>query len=47
MKFTELLNNVDSIVEKERYEKKKREIFDMREETADELYIKSCDEDDE
>ena len=34
MKFTELLNNIDSIVEKERYEKKKREIFDMPEETV-------------
>ena len=45
MKFTELLNNIDSIVEKEKYEKKKREIFNMREETADELYIKSCDDD--
>ncbi|WP_156036904.1 hypothetical protein [Ruminococcus sp. HUN007] len=47
MKFNELLDNIDSIVEKERYEKKKREIFNMREETPDELYVKSCDDDDE
>lgn len=45
MKFTELLNNIDSIVEKEKYEKKKKEIFNMREETPDELYIKSSDDD--
>ncbi len=47
VKFNELLDNIDSIVEKERYEKKKREIFNMREETPDELYVKSCDDDDE
>ena len=45
MKFNELLNNIDSIAEKERYEKKKKEIFNMKEETPEELYIKSCDDD--
>ena len=43
MKFTELLNNIDSIVEKEKYDKKKKELFDTEEESPDELYIKSCD----
>lgn len=47
MKLTELLNSIDSIVEKEKYEKKKREIFNMEKETPEELYIKSCDEDED
>jgi hypothetical protein len=46
MKFSELLNNIDKIAEKEKYEKQKREIFNMEKETPDELYIKSCDGDD-
>ena len=41
MKFSELLNCIDSIAEKE-----KRNLFDTGKETADELYVKSCDEDD-
>ena len=44
MKFSELLNCIDS--EKEKYEKEKRNLFDTGKETADELYVKSCDEDD-
>ena len=43
MKFTEFLNNIDDIVEKQKYEKKKKELFDTKEESLDELYIKSCD----
>ena len=46
MKFSELLNWIDSIAEKEKYEKEKRKLFDTGKETADELYVKSCDEDD-
>lgn len=42
MKLSELLDSIDSIAEKEKYEKKKREIFNMREETEEELYIRSC-----
>lgn len=47
MKLSELFENIDSIVEKEKYEKKKREIFNMEKETPEELYIKSCEDDDE
>lgn len=47
MKLSELLDNIDSIVEKEKYEKKKREIFSTGKETSEELYIKSCGEDEE
>jgi hypothetical protein len=43
MKFTEFLNNIDTIVEKEKYDKKKKELFDTKEESPEELYIKSCD----
>lgn len=42
MKLSDLLNDIDKIAEKEKFEKRKREIFDMTKETADELYVKSC-----
>lgn len=47
MKLSDLLNDIDQIVEKEKYEKRKKEIFDMTRETADELYVKSCGDEDE
>lgn len=46
MKFSELLNRIDGIAEKEKYEKEKRKLFDTDKETADELYVRSCDDDD-
>lgn len=42
MNFSEHLNDIDKIVEKEKYEKKKKEVFSTSYETADELYVKSC-----
>lgn len=42
MKFSEHLEQIEKIVEKETYEKKKKETFNTTGESADELYIKSC-----
>ncbi len=42
MNFAEHLEQIDKIVEKESYEKKKKETFNTTGESADELYIKSC-----
>jgi hypothetical protein len=42
MKFSEHLEQIEKIVEKEGYEKKKKETFNTTGESADELYIKSC-----
>ncbi|MDD6825021.1 MAG: hypothetical protein PUE12_02735 [Oscillospiraceae bacterium] len=47
MKFSEHLISIDKTVEKENKEKKKKEIFDMKKETAEDLYIKSCGADEE
>jgi len=47
VKLSELLNNIDAIAEKEKYEKKKREIFRTEKESPEELYIKSCDDEEE
>lgn len=44
MNMSEHLNIIDKSVEKERREKKKKEIFDMTRESAEELYIKSCED---
>ncbi len=45
MKFSEFLEKIDSIAEKEKYEKIKREIFRTEKESPEELYIKSFDDD--
>lgn len=47
MKFSEHLNKIDETVQKEKYEKKKREIFGTKDESAEELYIKSSGDEEE
>lgn len=42
MNLLEHLNIIDKAIEKENYEKKKNEIFSIKKESADELYVKSC-----